>query len=254
MCDATTSQLFSLVNDSDLRCCECFESLSVSLCADDLNSTVSAIENTFSSSSLEQCCSNVSTIVTTESYVLSTVDEVTSHTEEELKKANIDNEIGAGEYIIPSFRFDRNDCIRSILVRPVEGIQSSGNNILTFAIYRTYQNGGTFTSRLYELKTSFSVTLVQQESSNIATAMLPEEPVCVETGDTLGFSIPPMSDFRLGIVLSDGTNDFFTHNITDIAIEQPCQQLNGFYEVVRSDLFGFLGTLYNPLIKVELGE
>ena len=240
-----------------LGCCECFESLSADECANDPNSTVSAIENTFSSSSLEQCCSNVSTIVTTESYMLNTDptgDEVTSHTEEVLETTAIDTEIGAGEYIVPSFRFDRNDCIRSIL-SIVEGIQSSGNNMLTFALYRTYRvpdDGGGFTSQLYELIKNFSVTLVRQESSNIATAMLPEEPVCVERGDTLGFSIPPMADFRLGSIRT--SNDFFTHNITDIAIEQPCQQLNGFYEVVRSPLFGFLGTLYNPLIKVELGE
>ncbi len=248
VCDATTNQLVSLVND--FGCCSCFESLtgtSESSCENDLNSTVFAIENTFSSSTLGECCSDVSTIVTTESYTRNTVPQVTSHTEDELRTATILNEIGSGEYIIPHLQFDRNDTIRSILVRPVEEIQSNGNNVLTFVIYRTYRNGGTFTSVLFEQKTMFSVTLVQQ--SNIATAML-EEPVYVERGDTLGFSIPPMADFRLGSV---GTVDTFTQNVTAIGFQQPCQQLNGFYEAVRQDQFGFLSP-YDPLIRVELGK
>ena len=204
VCDATSSQLVRLVND--FGCCSCFESLtgmSESSCEIDLNTTVSAIENTFSSSTLGECCSNVSTIVTTESYTRNTDPQVTSHTEDELRTATIINEIGSGEYIIPHLQFDRDDTIRSILVRPVEEIQSNGNDVLTFVIYRTYRNGGTtFMSALYELKTMFSVTLVQQ--SNIATAML-EEPMYVERGDTLGFSIPPMADFRLGSVITPDT-------------------------------------------------
>ncbi len=254
MCSTNNSQqLTSLVAEPSLDCCNCFNFLAAENCNDDPNSTLSAIESRFGGESSSDCCNNVSTIVITESYARDIdVSSITKiyFTQEELQTESIAEKIGAGEYIIPHFVFENNVCISTIFVRPLSPIAPDSNNMLNVSIYRRYSSPSSFTSELYELKTSFSVNLVQQELLNNTAAGSPNEQVCVETGDALGFTIPSTADFSLGSL--NDRSDFFTHNISAALFEQPCQQLDGFFEVAPLVGFGYLN-LYVPLITVEFG-
>ncbi len=237
------------MNQSDLECCDCFEFLTNDDCASDTNSTVSAIEARFRGTGTD-CCDDVNTIITSQSYELDdTAATVMYKTRDELQMETVSVEIGAGEYILPHFRFDSSACIRTVLVIPWSSILPGGNNTLTVSIYKTYASSN-FNSKLYEFKTSFSVDLIQQGSlQNVSVGTL-DTPVCVESGDTLGFSISSMADYSLASSL---TSDVYTHNITDAVFEQPCQQLSKFFEVAPLVGFGYLNN-YDPLITVEFGR
>ena len=243
----TSEQLTALINDSDLDCCKCFNCLT-------FNFTVSDIENQYSRESLETCCSEINTVVTTQSYTLDTDLSPTFvyRTTNNLQAAMLPQDnIGPGDYIIPHFQFNSDACIRTVFVRPMSPISPGGNNQLSLSIYRRYSSPD-FNSELFELQNSFSVNLVQEELLNNVAAGTLDVPnsICVTNDNFLGFSISPTADFSIG---RETVTDIFTHNITAALLEQPCQELEGFFEVVPLNGFGFL-QFYDPLITFEFGK
>ena len=258
VCGANISELTSLL-EGTMGCCECFNGTEDCNIAD----TAASSSQMYGSRPLGECCNNVSHTVRTESYkrIQSTGSGTANCDDEEdlgglcfhsQQELAIDDrlvlEMSAGAYIVHRFQFDRsNSCISSLSIRAFNGADTDG---ITFTLYKTYMSrSNTATTRLYEEKMSFRVQ-IKSIAGNVLTVIPMQQgsPVCVEAGDTLGFSVLDTADFRLGRS-SMARSDDSVGNITD-SIDHSCEELNGLFEpfnvtVIRN---------YDPLIAVNFGK
>ena len=217
----------------------------------------------YGSRPLGECCNNVSQTVRAESYErhqstgsgMANCDKeeelggLCFHSQQELASDSQSVlEMETGAYIVSHFRFDRsNNCISSLSIRAVRGADTDGIN---FTLYKTYvSRDSTINTRLYEEKMSFRVQ-IKSIAGNVLTVipMQQDSPVCVEAGDTLGFSVLDTADFRLGRTAS--TSDDSVGNITDRMNEHSCEELNGLLELLEDTTL----KNYDPLIAVNFGK
>ena len=222
------------------------------------------VEQRYSSLPQTECCSNVSNIVTTESYELLVENNPSScdptnvptyfHSEDEIEADSGSTDlIGSGSYIVTHFQFPCEGCIESLLFQVQnESEFSVDNDILEFTIYHGYSNGDV--SNLYEARSSFTVSLQHTQVNNLfsATPLIASTSasasVCFESGNVLGFTINSRS--HLSIIGRTGISDRNIHNITDFDSETDCTQLDGLIETIPGppDVKNI-----DPLLAVKLG-
>ena len=217
----------------------------------------------YGSRPLGECCNNVSQTVRAESYerIRSTGSGTANcndeeelgglcfHSQQELASDSQSVlEMEAGAYIVHHFRFDQsNSCISSLSIRSFNGTDTSGIN---FTLYKTYKSrDSTINTRLYEEKILFRVQ-IKSIAGNVLTVIPRQQdsPVCVEAGDTLGFSVLDTADFRLGRS-GMARNVDSVGNIT-YSIDHSCEELNGLFESFSDTIL----RNYDPLIAVNFGK
>lgn len=199
---------------------------------------------------------NVSRIITNESYVLNkptnphscNKSKIIFHDLSLLNNSQVSqqSEINRGTYIVTHFVFTCNGCIESLLFRVLNESAILYSDTLNFTIYREYDNRGAFSSKLYEAKNHFNVSLVPIDEPDLVKA-IPWNAACFESGDVLGFTISSSSSFE--IVVRGGVSDTRLYNISEYNGETDCQQLDGLIEdPAVSD------GVYDPLMLVQIGR